>query len=189
MTNYNTTISALLFLDFLNGFSHFILVHVSNHNQESSVVVAIPTNLLQVRQLEDGTIFLLASLPRETYGVLQVFQLYQEGNVKVPVVARTKQGVGNVQLDCKGINFRLLRNLDGDTVVKLLTRVADGEWSFAEMGKECGRIKKRQTIHQAFVSQLGLSSWEEAMEKYEQFANTASMDQFLGLNFNKGTPQ
>jgi hypothetical protein len=115
--------------------------------------------------------------------------MYEEGSVKSQVVLKSKQGIGHVQLDCKGINFRPLRNLDDDTVFNLLTKVSDGKLSLAEMGKECARIKKRRTIQQAFLSQLALSNWEEAKAKYPQYADTAAVDQFLALNFNKGIPQ
>lgn len=140
--------------------------------------------------MEDATIFFLASLPQQAYRVLlQLFELYENGNIKSQVISRSKQGIGNVQLDCKGINFRPLRNLDDDTVVNLLMKVVNGEWSLPEMGKECAMIKKRRNIQQAFLSQLALLNWEEAVEKYPQYTNTKAIDQFLPLNFQKGIPQ
>lgn len=51
------------------------------------------------------------------------------------------------------------------------------------------QLKKRRSIQQTFLSQLALSNWEEAVEKYPQYTSTNAIDQFLPLNFQKSIPQ
>jgi len=59
--------------------------------------------VMKVRQLEDATIFFLASLTQQAYRVLlELFKLYENGNIKSQVISKSKQGVGNGQQDCKG---------------------------------------------------------------------------------------
>ena len=145
--------------------------------------------VMKVRQLEDATIFFLASLPQQAYHILlELFELYKNGKIKSQVISRSKQSIGNGQQDCKGGSIFVHCNLDEDTVVNLLMKVVNGEWSLPEMGKECAMTKKRN-IQQAFLSQLTLLNWEEAVEKYPQYTNTKAIDQFLPLNYQKGIPQ
>ena len=66
-------------------------------------------------KLTDNMIFLLAGLPRESYQVVQkIYQKYEA------------QGAGSIKTskpDCKGCNFRELRNLDVPMVHTLLVKV------------------------------------------------------------------
>ena len=69
-------------------------------------------------------IFFLASLPNETYKVLQeVYQQYEGGKlVRVP---KSKCSSADVKLDCQGSNFKGLRNLDNHIVTDILKKVAN----------------------------------------------------------------
>ncbi len=85
-------------------------------------------------------IYFLAGLPNTEYNLIQVFALYEDGKlVKVP---KAKLGMIDTKLDCRGSNFKGLRNLDMPTINDLLSKVINKELEFASLGSTCKEIKK-----------------------------------------------
>ena len=112
-------------------------------------------------------IFFLATLPSSDYSVLQqIFQLYEESYKRKP----SKSSIPT-KADCKGSNFRGLRNLDIKTVSFLLNEVANQSLPLQNLNARCQEIKKVQGLKKKFSELVGVSSWEEAQESYPEFAN------------------
>ena len=132
----------------------------------------------------------MASSDRESYSnLLHVFNAYSEGKVKKQVIPKTKQGIDNIELDCKGANFKCLRNLSKEDTVKMLDNVATGKLSFGEMAAECHIIKQRRIIREQFMEKQGISDWEEAKNNFPKYTSDSALDQFLDVPFNKACPQ
>ena len=116
-------------------------------------------------------IFSLASLPSSTYEILlKIFRRY-EGEKKQPAKP-TKP-------DCRGANFRELRNLDDETVHNLLKKVEEEEIPLSSLNAECKRLKKMKKLKESFTSEVGASSWEEAASKYPSFATEQNLERYL----------
>ena len=136
-------------------------------------------------------ILFLASLPNCVYSsLLNVFQSYSSGETKGQIICKSKQGVGSIELDCKGTQFKCLRGLGLKKVKNVLDDVANGELSLKEMAVKCHNLKQKRSIEEAFVRQLGLKDWDEAKTKYPRYTSEVVLDQFLGLSFTKSeSPQ
>ena len=133
-------------------------------------------------------IFFLASLPNETYKVLQdVYQQYESGKlVKVP---KSKCSTADVKLDCRGSNFKGLRNLDNNIVTDVLRKVANKDIPFTAIGSHCKEIKNMRQLKEEFTRLVGASSWENAQELYPEFASEAVFERkFKGIPFTKDMP-
>ena len=73
----------------------------------------------QKKQLDENMVSFLASLPNNYYKLLQeIYQLYEDG--KLVEVPKAKYCTGDTKLDCRGSNFKGLRNLDLGSVSNLL---------------------------------------------------------------------
>lgn len=81
--------------------------------------------------------------------------------------------------DCRGSNFRELRNLDSSTVHSLLVKVRDGHLSLNFLNKECKRVKRMLKLKQVFASEVGANSWEQAAQAYPRHATEAALERFL----------
>ena len=56
--------------------------------------------------------------------------------------------------------------------------MTEKELSIAEMTKECKKRKILRELHKAFVDETGVKTWEEAEEKFPDFASAEGLDQF-----------
>ena len=133
-------------------------------------------------------IFFLAGLPKSEYDLLQqVFTLYEDGKlVKVP---KTKLGMLDTKMDCKGSNFKGLRNLDTSTINNVLTKLISKEIEFTALGAACKEIKNIRALKDEFVRLVGASSWEAAEEAYPGYANESVLKRkFNGIPFAKDMP-
>ena len=131
----------------------------------------------QVRSLDVSSIFYLASLPSDTYQLLEkVFSMFAEGSIKGQNCPRGSIGK---KLDLKGCNFKPLRGLDVPTINSLLERLTREELSIAEMTRECRKIKILRDLQKAFIEETGVQTWEEAEDKFPEFAAAESLDQFI----------
>lgn len=131
-------------------------------------------------------IFYLASLPNKEYQTLQaIFAAYEKGElVKVP---KSKTGIAS-KMDCRGSNFKGLRNLNLPTVSALLDRIDNRNLALTRLSGECKDIKKLRQLKAEFVRQVGVGSWEQAAE-YPAFATEEELRQkFLSLPFEKDMP-
>ena len=64
-------------------------------------------------------IFLLATLPKSQYNVLlDIFKRHEEGTLVKP-----NKTDSHTKFICKGSNFRGLRNLCGESILKLLNQI------------------------------------------------------------------
>ena len=141
---------------------------------------------LQVRALDDGCVFFLASLPKETFTVAkQVFELYSMGEIKGQ---SAKRGTLGKKIDLKGSNFKHARGLDMTLVHQLLCEVASQEKSIAEMTAECVKVKRLRDLQQSFMLQTGSSSWEEATSKYPAHTTPEALDEFACISFPSKSP-
>ena len=133
-------------------------------------------------------IFFLASLPNETYKVLQeVYQQYEGGKlVRVP---KSKCSSADVKLDCRGSNFKGLRNLDNHIVTDILKKMANKDIPFTTIGSYCKEIKNMRQLKEEFTWLVGASSWENAQELYPEFASESVLERkFKGIPFTKDMP-
>ena len=86
-----------------------------------------------------------------------------------------------------GSNFKPLRGLDAEVAHDLLKDVADKEMSIQEMMAECRDVKSLKEIQTKFIRETGVSSWEEATEKFPEFVTADALDEFRGCNFKSGS--
>ena len=92
-------------------------------------------------------IFFLASLPPPTYEtLLKIFRKYK---------GEKKQPAKPTKPDCRGANFRELRNLDSNTVHNLLEKVEAEEMSLSSLNAECKRLKKMRQLKETIASEVG----------------------------------
>ena len=127
---------------------------------------------MQKTQLINDMIFFLASLPPASYTALQeVYRKYEEAK---------KTTTRHSKPDCQGSNFRELRNLDDNTVLSMLQRVARDDMALSELNQECKRLKSMAKLKEAFKTEVGEHSWEEAAQKYPDFASEAKLARFSG---------
>lgn len=66
--------------------------------------------------------------------------------------------------------FRGLRNQDPVVSPQMLHNVNNGLLPLQQLNKVCQDVKKVRELKKKFVDLLGLSSWNEAEEKYPDFA-------------------
>ena len=52
-----------------------------------------------------------------------------------------------------------------------------------EMMAECRDVKVLKEIQTKFIRETGVSSWEEATEKFPEFVTADALDEFRGCNF------
>lgn len=140
--------------------------------------------LIQVRSLDDASIFFLASLPNDVYIVVEkVFTLFSQCQLKGQ---KSKRGGLGKQLDLKGNNFKPLRGLEYDVVKDILEEVAEGKKTLAEMSAYCGKVKKLRNIQQSFMEIVGVTKWDEATEKFPSFCSSQALDEFtITPNFSE----
>ena len=140
----------------------------------------------QVRTLDDGCVFFLASLPKDTFTVAEkVFELYSTGEIKGQAA---KRGTLGKKLDLKGSNFKHARGVDAMILHELLCEVASQEKTISEMTAECVKVKRLRDLQHTFVVQTGSESWEEAKQKYPTHTTPEALDEFLCVSFNPKTP-
>ena len=143
--------------------------------------------LLQVTQLEERMIFFLASLPLKTFTVLQsIYKEYTKGKLKGQAVSRSNKGIDSV-LDLKGSTFKPFRNLDFDVIHQLLTEVNEKKASIKEAVVKCQDIKALQKIQAAFVKFMNCEDWDEATERFPDFATAEKLEPFKNLDFSNST--
>ena len=80
-----------------------------------------------------------------------------------------------------------MRGLDAEVAHGLLKDVADKEISMQEMMAECRGVKVLKEIQTKYIRETGVSSWEEATEKFPEFVTADSLDEFGGCNFKSGS--
>ena len=107
-------------------------------------------------------IFSLALLPSPTC-ILKIFRRYEEEKKQSP----TKP-------DCRGANFRDVRNVDDKTCSSQPSRESGSRRDTSEflaVNAECKRLKMMRKLKESFASEVGVSSWKEAASKYPSFAS------------------
>ena len=147
-----------------------------NNSLVSSLVLfmGLLFSVLQKLKLIDNMIFLLASLPKESYNtLLKIFENYEHSR------AGNKKSTSASKHDCRGSNFRELRGLNSDIVHNLLVQVCNGEISLSHLNKECKRRKRLQKLKEAFANEVGEESWEQASHKYPRYATEAALERFV----------
>ena len=87
----------------------------------------------------------------------------------------------------EGNNFKPLRGLDLQVAHELLKDVADREMTIQEMMAECKDVKSRKEIQTAFLRETGVTSWEEAEEKFPGFVTPEALDEYRACNFKSGS--
>ncbi len=139
-----------------------------------SIVLSVFLFVLQKLKLTDNMIFLLAGLPKESYTLLlEIFISYEQSiNSKKYQTAQSKP-------DCRGSNFRELRNLDSASVSTLLAQVRDGEIALSHLNKECKKIKRTEKLKHMFATEVGVESWEQAVHKFPRHATDAALERFI----------
>ena len=108
--------------------------------------------------------------------------MFAEGSIKGQNCPRGSMGK---KLDLKGCNFKPMRGLDMSTITSLLEQLTKEELSIPEMAKECRKMKTLRDLQKAFVQETGVKIWEEAEEKFPDFANAEALDQFIEGNSKK----
>ena len=108
--------------------------------------------------------------------------MFAEGSIKGQNCPRGSMGK---KLDLKGCNFKPMRGLDMSTITSLLEQLTKEELSIPEMAKECRKMKTLRDLQKAFVQETGVKTWEEAEEKFPDFANAEALDQFIEGNSKK----
>lgn len=108
--------------------------------------------------------------------------MFAEGGVKGQNCPRGSFGR---KLDLKGCNFKPMRGLPESAVTSLLRQLSEGEISIAEMGRECKKVKRLRELQKALMEQTGVKTWDEATEKFPNFANAEALDQFVDGNTKK----
>ena len=127
--------------------------------------------------MDDASIFFLASLPKESYVLLElIFALFSTGDMKGQKCPRGSLGK---KLDLKGFTFKPMRGLDTDTITNLLHQLAAKEMTLSDMATECKKVKLLREVQKAFLAETGVKSWEEACEKFPLYANAEALDQFI----------
>ncbi len=99
-----------------------------------------------------------------------------------------KRGTLGKKLNLKGSNFKNARGLEVAMVHELLSEMASGEMSLAEMTAECNKVKRLRDLQQSFVDQTGSVSWEEATSKYPAYTTSEALDEFLCMPFSVKNP-
>ena len=125
---------------------------------------------MQKHQLINNMILFLASLPSASYASLQrvYYRKYEE----------EKTATKHAKPDCRESNFRELSNLDKQTVSSLLQQVLAGEMQLNELNQECKRMKSLAKLKEAFKTEVGEHSWEEAVDKYPDYATEENLTRF-----------
>ena len=125
-------------------------------------------------------IFFLASLPVATYNTLQdIFKMYEDEYL---TKSKNKKGQA-VKPDCKGSNFRGLRNLEEDMVDELLKQVHNQSLPIQKLNTRCHEIKRIRELKKKFVDLVGLSTWEEAQAQFPEFATEDKIkEKFISLS-------
>ena len=112
-------------------------------------------------------IFLLSTLPSSDYQVLlTIFRKYEDGSL----MKLSKSTSKSCKPDCKGSHFWGLRNLESNITSLMLKRVSDGDLSLQKLNKACQEIKRTRDLKKKFVDMVGLSSWDEAVDSFPDFA-------------------
>jgi hypothetical protein len=111
-----------------------------------------------------------------------VFSTFAEGNIKGQNCPRGSVGK---KLDLKGCNFKPMRGLEMSTITSLMKQMMEKELSIAEMTRKCRKMKTLRELQKAFVEETGVKTWEEAEEKFPEFANAEALDQFIEGNTAK----
>ena len=129
-------------------------------------------SIMQKTQLINNMIFFLATLPPASYALLQkVYRKYEEAK---------KTSTRHAKPECRGSNFRELRNLEESTVFSMLQRVANDDMMLNELNHECKRVKSMLKLKEAFKNEVGEHTWEEAAQKYPDFATESRLVRFSG---------
>lgn len=132
--------------------------------------------LMQVRTLDDASIFFLAGLSHDLFTLLEkIFKMHSKGELKGQVA---KRGTIGKNLDLKGSNFKPLRGLDLVNVRQLSQDLISRKLSLQELSKECSKIKQLHIIQRALVEQTGSESWDEAERRFPAFTSSKALDEF-----------
>ena len=77
--------------------------------------------------------------------------------------------------------------LSSDTTV--LFQVIDGECSLSDLKLEATDLKQMRALKTAFLRLTNTDTWEDAVQKYPQFASEEQLRKFLRMDLNKSIPQ
>ena len=86
------------------------------------------------------------------------------------VFKQYEEEISRSKSDCKGSNFRGLRNLNMEIVSSLLRQIINKNLPLKQLNTKCQEIKKIETLKKKFVQLVGELNWEEAQKKYPEFA-------------------
>ena len=141
----------------------------------------------QVEQLDDGMVFYLASLPCNAYQTLsEIYDLHADGKLKGRV-PRSKKGITAKSPDLKGSNFKVLRGVNSEDVLRLLIEVKNLKISLGELASECTTLKLLTKVQAGLVKGTNCSSWKEVVQKYPNYCTAEQLEPFTKLNFSKKT--
>jgi hypothetical protein len=140
---------------------------------------------VQVDQLDDGMIFFLASLPKESFDLVKnIYKKFVDVELKSQTVPRAKKGTTAKQLDLKGSQFKCLRGIEVSNVHRLLVEVSDCTISLREMGSECTALKLMQKVQSAFVRGTNSETWEMACDNFPKYTTSEYLEPFKKLDFS-----
>ena len=139
-------------------------------------------------QLDDGMVFYLASLPMETFRLLeQIYKKFNNADLKSQIVPRSKKGTVTKKLDLKGSQFKCLRGVEMSEVRRLLLEVSDSVISLKEMSSECIAIKHLHKVQAAFVQGTNCTDWNEAREKFPKYTTAEQLEPYKKLDYSGKT--
>ena len=93
-----------------------------------------------------STVRLVARLSSQCWNQAdKIFNLYEERKIKGQRKVKSSSPLG--MLDCKKSNWQFLHGLLEEQKVKLLSKIADGAFSFAEADAEAKAWKREEKVH------------------------------------------
>ena len=101
------------------------------------------------------------------YLLLDIFKQYEKLNFN-KVLKKNDSCMSKP--DCKGSNFRGLRNLTSDAVSSLLLEVQKKSLPLQKLNFKCQEVKKVNELKKKFTEYVGAETWEEAQQNFPEFA-------------------
>ena len=128
-------------------------------------------------------IYFLASLPMKSFDALRnIYKAHSKGKLKGQVISRSEKGIDSI-IDLKGSSFKPFRGLDSDTIYQLLTDIDVKKCTLKEAAGKCAEIKALQKIQAAFMKFTNCEDWDEAVNRYPDFATVEKLEPFKKLDF------
>ncbi len=117
---------------------------------------------------------------------IQVMDKFEQSGLKNQV---TKAMSRVHKLEFKQNYLAPIRTLETSVQCELLEKVATRKMSLNEMKDESSKKKQVTALNSQFVKLTNVSCWDEAVEKFPQFANEQRLSKFLGIDVRKTVPK